>query len=499
MKSLLLLIGGVVALTALFIFFQPTIGLTESPPTGPQEFIGSEVCADCHTEKDLSEAGYNVVEEASKNAHASALMLPNPVFPAGTNDNGVPLPPGTTWDDFAYVMGGFGWKATYILKDGSQLTGADNVQYNLESGEWTAYHPGEDLDFDVDCARCHTTGITPAGSWNGVASDSLGTWNEIGVQCEGCHGPSSGHVTRALTTSEGETRVLQERCGDCHNNGGKQSPIPVFENFVANHAQYQELEASRHGSLGFFTCITCHEPHVAVKYDELIGEPFNNLPLEPFRKQCQDCHPSRETNHPAPTTCVDCHMPAASKSAVGIEHDNGGAQGDIASHIWRINTNPVSREAMFSADGKTVVPDASGWLSVTLDFACLGCHTDAEETIEWAATYAADMHPVMSTSVEEEEVEQPAQLTLVSNYPNPFAQQTTIEYELAAATTVDVSIFNANGQRVAKLEAGSKTEGAHRITWDGQTDDGVSLSSGVYIARLQIGTEVYSHRMVLIK
>ncbi len=480
------------------ILSLPAKVLSERPPSGPQEFIGSEICADCHTELDLSEAGYNVVEEAGKNAHASALSVPDPEYPAGTNDAGIPLPPGTSWDDFAYVLGGFGWKATFVHKDGSQLTGHGDVQYDLETGEWSAYRAGEELNFDVECARCHTTGINQVGSWNGVAADSLGTWNEAGVQCEGCHGPSSLHVTRALTTSEGEVHVLQERCGDCHNNGGKEAPIPAADGFVANHTQYQELEASRHGSIGFFTCATCHEPHLALKYASLIGESNNGLPLEPIRKQCQDCHTLTQTEHPAPVTCVDCHMPAASKSAVGLEFENGGARGDIASHIWRINTAGVPRDSMFTPDGAYLKPDASGWLSVTLDFACLGCHTDSDETLDWAAEYAQKIHPV-ATGTEEMEIGLHADQPRISSYPNPFSERVTIEYELPTGRAVEMSVYNASGQRVAVLQQGERPAGIHTLTWDGRSENGSLLSSGMYFLQMQAGPSVSNHQVLLVR
>lgn len=499
MKSLSLLIGSVIVLGLLLTLSRPAEVLSEQPPSGPQEFIGSEVCADCHTEMDLSEAGYNVVEEAGKNAHAFALSAPDPQYPIGTNDAGIPLPPGSSWDEFEYVLGGFGWKATFVYKDGSQLTGHGDVQYDLETGEWSAYRAGEALDFDVECARCHTTGISQVGSWNGVAEDSLGTWVEAGVQCEGCHGPSSLHVSRALTTSEGEVHVLQERCGDCHNNGGKDAPIPVVDRFVVNHAQYQELEGSRHGSLGFFTCATCHEPHLALKYAELIGEPNNNLPLKPIRKQCQDCHTLTETDHPAPVTCVDCHMPAANKSAVGLEFGNGGARGDIASHVWRINTAGVPRDSMFTADGAFVKPDASGWLSVTLDFACLGCHTDSGETLAWAAEYAQQIHPAVSTASERSDAGLHSDTPRISSYPNPFSDRVTIEYEIPHDATLELSIYNASGQRVAVLQQGERAAGMHTLTWDGRSDNGMPLSSGMYFVDMQAGAFVANHQILLVR
>ncbi len=475
----------------IFVLLRPDHALSERPSTNAQEFIGAQACNNCHGERDLSGAGYNILEEVNKSAHPFAATLPETAFPSGTNEAGVPLPPdGPPWGDYAYILGGFGWKATYVFGDGGQLTGDQYAQYNLESQEWTAYHPGETLGFDVECSRCHTTGTSQNGSWNGVSEDSLGTWTELGVQCEGCHGPSSLHVSRRFTTSEGETRVLLERCGDCHNNGGKENPIPVVEKFVVNHAQYQELEASRHGSLGFFTCSTCHEPHLALKYAEQAGVGNTGRPLKPIRQECQDCHTFTQTNHPEPITCVACHMPSASKSAVGLEFENGGARGDIASHIWRINTSGVPRDSMFTEDGAFLKPDASGWLSVTLDFACLGCHQQQEETLSWAASYAKTMHMPVDTSAEEpDDALQKKSGVRVSNYPNPFQSETTITYELSHPTEVRLSIYDVRGREIVVLQKGFREEGRHILNWDGASSTGIPAQSGMYFVQIIAGEE----------
>ena len=498
------LIGFIAASTLgmvfVFVVLIPTDVESENPASLEHEFIGSETCRECHADPELSESGFNIWEESLKEAHFLALSRPDPRFPEGTNDDPVVLPPdGSTWNDYAYVIGGYGWKTTFVRNDGTQVTGETNAQYNLETGEWTAYHPGEDLKFDVECFQCHVTGVSTDGSWNGVAEDSLGTFKEIGVRCEGCHGPSSLHATRAFTTFEGETDVLLDRCGDCHNNGGREAPIPVVDGFVANHTQYQEMLASRHGSISFFTCTTCHEPHVSLQYADVIGKTFNGKQISPFRNECVDCHPNRAANHPTPIECVDCHMPAASKSAVGIEYPNGGLRGDISSHIWRINTDPVSREAMYTPDGEFLKPDASGWLSVSLDFACLGCHTDADETLTWASESAKRMHVPTNTSAEAVDEAVPGQPRIVANYPNPFSETTTVAFELETAGSVELSVFNSSGQRVALLNAGQWPAGTHGVTWDGRTDAGVPVSSGVYIARLVSGQTVSSRQLLVVR
>ena len=77
-------------------------------------------------------------------------------------------------------------------------------------------------------------------------------------------------------------------------------------------------------------------------------------------------------------SCADCHMPMATKSAQAL----GPYQGDVMTHLFRINTDPDV--SMFSEDGG----QALGYL--TLDFACLSCHQDKD--IQWAGDNAEDIH-----------------------------------------------------------------------------------------------------------
>ena len=493
-------LGGVSLLLFVLVLLLPVPVVSENPSTLTPEFIGSEECKACHSVPELSESGFNIWEESQKEAHLFALTLPDSDFPEGTNDKGVMLPPGgTSWNEFAYVMGGYGWKATFIRRDGTQLTGAGNAQYNLETGEWTSYHPGEELGFDVECSRCHTTGTSLNGSWNGIPEDSLGTWAEIGVRCEGCHGPGSLHARRAFTTPQGETDVLKERCGDCHNNGGKKAPIPAEDGFVANHAQYQELEASRHGEVSFFTCVTCHEPHVALKFSDLAGNTFNGKRLNPIRKACQECHPSREPDHPLPIACVDCHMPPASKSAVGIEYANGGARGDVSSHIWRINSRAVSRDSMFTPDGFFLKADASGKPALTLDFACLGCHKDPDETLEWASENAKRMHATTRTTNDQHQSVPVSYRSIVTNFPNPFSESTTIIFELREPQQISLIVYNNNGQLVAQLASGEWQQGKHQVHWNGRSDNGQPVSSGAYFVQLKSTKDVSMQKMILLR
>lgn len=81
-------------------------------------------------------------------------------------------------------------------------------------------------------------------------------------------------------------------------------------------------------------------------------------------------------------------MPYASKSADAL----GPFKGDVRTHLFTIATRADAQ--LFTADGNFVQLDGAGKASVTLDFACLSCHTT--ETLPWAAFYARNFHGLAS-------------------------------------------------------------------------------------------------------
>ncbi|MGH1363214.1 MAG: FlgD immunoglobulin-like domain containing protein [Calditrichia bacterium] len=93
----------------------------------------------------------------------------------------------------------------------------------------------------------------------------------------------------------------------------------------------------------------------------------------------------------------------------------------------------------------------------------------------------------------------PLEFALDQNYPNPFNPETTIRYQLKQISTVTLDIYNVLGQRVRSLVDGKVDTGAHAVVWDGRSDSGVSVASGVYIYRLKAGEYVNARKMVLVR
>jgi len=92
------------------------------------------------------------------------------------------------------------------------------------------------------------------------------------------------------------------------------------------------------------------------------------------------------------------------------------------------------------------------------------------------------------------QTEIPQRATLLSNYPNPFNPSTTIPYELNQSADVRLEVYDMLGRRVALLVNETRQAGRHTAVFEAG-----SLSSGVYIARLVAGEQVFSRKMVLVK
>ena len=58
-----------------------------------------------------------------------------------------------------------------------------------------------------------------------------------------------------------------------------------------------------------------------------------------------------------------------------------------------------------------------------------------------------------------------AERVAISNYPNPFATTTRIQYSLPQASRVSLKVFDAAGRELATLVNGERTAGTHTVTF----------------------------------
>jgi hypothetical protein len=99
---------------------------------------------------------------------------------------------------------------------------------------------------------------------------------------------------------------------------------------------------------------------------------------------------------------------------------------------------------------------------------------------------------------------QVAATALLANYPNPFNPETWIPFDLSRAAEVTVTVYDARGMMVRRLDLGRLAPGEYRgrssaAYWDGRNDIGEHVSSGAYIYELRAGVHREMRRMIVRK
>jgi len=93
----------------------------------------------------------------------------------------------------------------------------------------------------------------------------------------------------------------------------------------------------------------------------------------------------------------------------------------------------------------------------------------------------------------------PTANALNQNYPNPFNPETSIRFDVATEATVSVRIFDVTGQVVRTLVSGTLPAGSYTELWDGRTDAGVRVGSGVYFYELKAGSFTSLKKMTFVQ
>jgi hypothetical protein len=206
---------------------------------------------------------------------------------------------------------------------------------------------------ELECMSCH----------NGLPEFVPNSQNKYlsiktGIDCERCHGPGSLHVAQKqagniVDTSKGPdytivnprrlpTELQNNVCQRCHLQGiavvndGKTffdfRPgmhlsevmnvfMPEYEGakdkmIMASHVERMK-KSNCYVSSGKMSCITCHNPHVSVKF----------TPRTQYLNACQSCHGGAQQVHCSEDAavraqknddCVTCHMPH--NSSIDIPH-----------------------------------------------------------------------------------------------------------------------------------------------------------------------------------
>jgi predicted CXXCH cytochrome family protein len=250
------------------------------------------------------------------------------------------------------------------------------IQYNLRYKQWVNFWkvidgPGseradprnwERLDastsYQGNCAVCHTSQLRNIKG-AGFAVNNV-EFNEPGVNCEACHGPSVEHALEMneagyipkdprappVNFKEIDNRISVAICAQCHMQSAIRTPGPNGElNYVSSleffgrrlRQPYGEfsrkgfykdgrfrqttfmveaLERSQCFKRSSVSCVSCHDPHGHDSDSNPTSVKFRDRPdlmCTGCHKQFQDAAAVVQHSHHAADSeasrCVSCHMP----------------------------------------------------------------------------------------------------------------------------------------------------------------------------------------------
>jgi hypothetical protein len=291
------------------------------------DYVGPEVCGDCHEEK---------YETWAKSLHATMNQVAGEDSVKGDFSG---RDPRFRREGDAFVMDvkgatyrvtrtiGTKWLQEYVG------VGAEGVEVRLPYGWWkgrwySAAHFDswkEEDEIAVEpwadrCAWCHNTYpfelragrevghgleqfVAMAAPRVATPVDQLVT---VGISCESCHLGGREHVENgraisfmprspdlmltAVLAGRHDPTVVNAICAQCHS-----TPAPRFPNGAAvrNSSEALDMAASKCAGI---KCTDCHDPHVATT-TEVKAE-----------QACRRCHEVDHGRHDA-VGCLDCHMP----------------------------------------------------------------------------------------------------------------------------------------------------------------------------------------------
>ena len=81
----------------------------------------------------------------------------------------------------------------------------------------------------------------------------------------------------------------------------------------------------------------------------------------------------------------------------------------------------------------------------------------------------------------------------LKSYPNPFNNQATISFDLPYQSDIEIDAYNAFGQKVDVIYKGTANAGNSSYTWHPR-----NLSQGIYFYKVNIGSQVFTGKMLYV-
>lgn len=99
----------------------------------------------------------------------------------------------------------------------------------------------------------------------------------------------------------------------------------------------------------------------------------------------------------------------------------------------------------------------------------------------------------------EEVLPVPDKFQLLSAYPNPFNATVNIPYSIPKSGEVSVRIYDVLGREVFYKNTEHSMPGYYNLPWNGKSNSGIVLTSGIYFINVQFGNESKTSKIMFLK
>ncbi len=486
------------------------------------EYAGTRECRSCHRSyaNDHAESphGMTLIDiadvEEDDDIDLEDVVLGD--FDAGEDVRTMTFPDGEirpfTMDDVFFTLGVGRHYQAYVTEIDEGVYRVLPAQWSTTQEMWVAlplegeWLDDSEFDFNSQCAGCHTTQFD---------AEEL-EWEEVGVQCETCHGPGLNHVEIADdaggSISEEEYEGIANSinfgldaqiCGQCHIRGTHEAtglPLPVgyqpgdnligaetftpFDTsvdsvwYATGHAsapnmQYNEwllsshttaLESAQESEYFEASCLGCHSV-AQRRADYLIDEGWvDEDEFEPL---------SLLDTYDYGVTCASCHNPHEEDNEIYLIDEPVALC--VSCHSDTEVTEGIHHPVVEVYEGQELVaevePVAGAHASDEEGPTCITCHMHAVDTKNGPRS-SHTFHPVSPGEAADIENLQDACTTCHTDVENPLEMQqlidsvqTNVQERLTVAwEAVDENTPEWVGQSLAAVD-GDGSLGVHNYAY----------------------------------
>lgn len=167
---------------------------------------------------------------------------------------------------------------------------------------------------------------------------------------------------------------------------------------------------------------------------------------------------------------------------------NYSTSGGSTTYLWDFGDGTTSTLAYPSHTYATTTP-VSLCLTVADGTGCTDTYCDTiTPGLGMSTTFTINVINPLGVS------ENVSTITSLENYPNPFSDNTTINYAINKEANVSISIVDLLGHTIAEIENENKSSGEYSVTWNSQ-----GVSDGMYLLQLKVNNNIKTKKIIVNK